>query len=84
MPPVPGHFKYVACYDFASMYPNVQMQFNISPDSFLGKGNIKRNGTEIPTKNDTFFDSKQDSVTRTILDRLYNKRVETKKKMKML
>lgn len=84
MPPVPGHYKYVACYDFASMYPNVQMQFNISPDSFLGKGNIKRNGTEIPTKNDTYFDSKNDSVTRTILDRLYNKRVETKKKMKSL
>jgi DNA polymerase elongation subunit (family B) len=84
MPPIPGHYDYVACYDFASMYPNVQMQFNISPDSFLGKGNIKRDGTEIPTKNNTLFSGKKDSVTRVILNRLYNKRVETKKKMKNL
>jgi DNA polymerase delta subunit 1 len=84
MPPIPGHYKYVACYDFASMYPNVQMQFNISPDSYLGKGNIKLDGTEIPTKNETFFSSKRDSVTRSILNRLYNKRVETKNKMKAL
>lgn len=84
MPPIPGHYDYVACYDFASMYPNVQMQFNISPDSFLGKGSIKKTGTEIPTKNDTLFSGEKDSVTRVILNRLYNKRVETKKKMKNL
>lgn len=84
MPPIPGHYDLVACYDFASMYPNVQMQFNISPDSFLGKGNMRKDSSDIVTKNGTIFSGKKDSVTRTILDRLYNKRVETKKKMKQL
>jgi len=60
------------------------MQFNISPDSFLGKGNMKKDPSDIVTKNGTVFSGKKDSVTRTILDRLYNKRVETKKKMKQL
>ncbi len=85
MPVVPGHYDLVACYDFASMYPNIQMQFNISPDSFMG--NVKNESNKkdnIFTKNDTIFSNSQDSVTRTILDRLYNERVKTKKQMKRL
>jgi len=84
MPPIPGHYDYVACYDFASMYPNVQMQFNISPDSFIGVSNSRRKESDILTKNSTLFSGEKDSVTRVILDRLYNKRVETKAKMKQL
>ena len=85
MPPVPGYYKYVSCYDFKSMYPNIQMQFNISPDSYLGKkGMIRTNGTEISTKNDTYFDGSKDSVARTILDRLYNSRVDTQEEIKKL
>ena len=84
MPPIPGHYNYVACYDFASMYPNVQMQFNISPDSFLGNSNSRLRDTDILTKNETLFSGEKDSVTRVILNRLYNKRVETKAKMKQL
>lgn len=85
MPVVPGHYDLVACYDFASMYPNIQMQFNISPDSFMG--NVKNESNKkdnIFTKNDTIFSNSQDSVTRTILNRLYNERVKTKKQMKQL
>ena len=37
MTPVTGFHEFIACFDFASMYPNIQMQFNISPDSYLGK-----------------------------------------------
>jgi DNA polymerase elongation subunit (family B) len=85
MPPVPGYYEYVACYDFASMYPNLQMQFNLSPDSYLGKkGMIKTDGTEISTKNDTFFSGKNDSVARTILNRLYNARIAAQDEIKQL
>jgi len=85
MPPVPGHYDLVACYDFASMYPNIQMQFNISPDSFLGKTPNDRSKKEnIFTKNDTIFSSERDSVARTILNRLYDERVKTKKQMKCI
>lgn len=84
MPPVPGHFKYVACYDFASMYPNIQIQFNISPDAYLGKGEPAPGAKEIYTKNNTRFTTKYDSVARNILTSLYNERKATKATLKQL
>jgi DNA polymerase elongation subunit (family B) len=84
--PVPGYYKYVSCFDFASMYPNIQIQFNISPDAYLGK--IQEGQTiqddQILTKNNTVFSKKTDSAARTILTRLYNGRVDTKAEMKKL
>lgn len=83
--PNPGHYNYVACYDFSSMYPNIQIQFNISPDTYLGKrGKVKLKGGEIHTKNDTFFSSHTDSVARTILTRLYDERIKTQGEIKGL
>jgi DNA polymerase elongation subunit (family B) len=83
--PIPGHYNYIACYDFSSMYPNIQIQFNISPDTYLGKtGKVKTNGTEIHTKNDTLFSSENDSAARTILTRLYNERISTQSEIKAL
>lgn len=85
MPPVPGYYKYVSCYDFKSMYPNLQMQFNCCPSTYLGKiGMVKTNGTEIITKNNTLFDSQKDSVARVILDRLYNARIDAQEEIKDL
>jgi len=82
MPPNPGYYEYVACYDFASMYPNIQIQFNISPDAYLGKG--APNPGEIHTKNNTRFTKQFDSVARKILLGLYNERVATKATVKKL
>jgi DNA polymerase elongation subunit (family B) len=83
--PIPGYYNYVTCYDFKSMYPNIQMQFNISPDSYLGKrGEIKLMGDEISTKNDTYFSAKKDSSVRKILTRLYDERVNTQDQVKKL
>lgn len=84
--PEPGYYKYVSCFDFASMYPNIQIQFNISPDAFLGRKKPEQipTGDQILTKNDTIFTKKMDSAARTILTRLYNGRVDTKKQMKVL
>jgi DNA polymerase elongation subunit (family B) len=85
MPPVPGYYDYVSCYDFKSMYPNLQMQFNCSPDTYLGKvGMVKTKGNEILTKNNTLFDGTKDSVARVILDRLYNARVDAQNTIKEL
>lgn len=85
MPPVPGYYKYITCYDFKSMYPNLQMQFNISPDTYLGKvGMVRTNGTEIKTRNNTLFSSNTDSVARTILNRLYNARIDAQDEIKEL
>lgn len=85
MTPVPGYYDFVSCYDFKSMYPNLQMQFNCSPDAYIGKiGMIKENGTEIKTKNNTLFDGTKDSVARTILDKLYNARITAQDEIKKL
>jgi DNA polymerase elongation subunit (family B) len=83
--PTPGHYNYIACYDFSSMYPNIQIQFNISPDTYLGKKEkVKAKGTEIHTRNNTLFSSETDSVARTILTRLYNERISTQSEIKSL
>jgi DNA polymerase elongation subunit (family B) len=83
--PIPGYYDAIACYDFSSMYPNIQIQFNISPDTYLGKiENVKKKGTEIPTKNGTMFSSDTDSVARIILTRLYDGRVSTQSEIKKL
>lgn len=83
--PNPGHYSYVACYDFSSMYPNIQIQFNISPDTYLGKADeVKRKGGEITTRNNTLFRSDTDSAARTILTKLYNERISTQGEIKKL
>lgn len=83
MPPVPGYYKFIMLYDFASMYPNTQIQFNISPDSYIGKGPAE-NQFEIYTKNNTRFTNRFDSVSRTILSDMYDERKRLKKVMKMM
>lgn len=83
--PVPGYYNYVSCYDFSSMYPNIQIQFNISPDTYLGKtDHVKRKGSEIHTKNNTLFSNDTDSVARIILTRLYDERISTQGQIKAL
>lgn len=85
MTPKPDYYNYVTCYDFSSMYPNIQIQFNISPDTYLGKkGKVKTRGNEIFTRNDTLFSSETDSVARTILTRLYDERIKTQGEIKSL
>jgi DNA polymerase elongation subunit (family B) len=85
MPPVPGHYKYISCYDFKSMYPNLQMQFNCSADAYLGKiEDIPDWNKHIWTKNGTVFSGSFDSVTRIILERLYNARIDAQEKIKEL
>jgi DNA polymerase elongation subunit (family B) len=68
------------------MYPNIQIQFNISPDAYQGKIQHGQAPTvdQILTKNATLFTNKSDSAARTILTRLYNGRVDTKNEMKKL
>ena len=86
MKPNPGYYKFIKLDDYASMYPNLTIQFNMSPDAYMGK---MKPDQVIPdhvifTKNDTLFTNAFDSVARTILTRMYNGRVETKAEMKKL
>lgn len=87
MKPIPGYYKYIMLDDFASMYPNLTIQFNMSSDVYLGK--IQNINDPIPdniifTKNNTLFSNNKDSVARVILTRLYQKRVNIKTEMAKL
>jgi len=81
--PVHGLHEWVTCYDFASLYPTIIRQFNLSPESFKRKlqTDEKFMEDEIMTSNGNIFDDSKDSVLRTIINDLYARRKKTKKKM---
>jgi len=85
MPPIPGYYSFISCYDFKSMYPNIMMQWNTCPSSYVGKvGEVQNPDGLIRTKNNTYFRSDKDSVARTIQSRLFNARVEAQEQIKEL
>jgi len=89
--PVKGMNKWVACYDFASLYPTTQRQNNIGPDTYKGmkisnkfaefKG-IKHEITnnDVVCANGAVF-SKDFSVTCNKLSEIYFERKKYKKMM---
>jgi len=84
--PIVGLHKAVACFDYASLYPSIMRQFNISPDVFVEKVsklkiNEKRTelmSTHIVTSTGCVF-KREDSILRNVLTDLYNKRKTFKK-----
>jgi DNA polymerase elongation subunit (family B) len=95
MEPKTGMNRFVATYDFASLYPSVQRQFYISPENFVGVQDPNRtkycdNGVEIDKSehvvcvNNAVF-RKINSPTIRMLedvfaDRKKNKKIMMKKK----
>lgn len=88
--PKVGLYEYVGAFDFASLYPSVMRQFNISPESFLGIVNEVNNTLynektkaresveeKIVCANGAVF-SKETSVLREALDDFYSKRKKAK------
>ena len=89
--PVRGLNKWVACYDFASLYPTTQRQNNIAPENFIGRktgvDTCDYNGrerkylpTDIVCTNGAVF-NRDFSVTCNKLTEIYNDRKKFKKKM---
>jgi DNA polymerase elongation subunit (family B) len=83
--PVPGIYDWVASFDFASLYPSIMRQWNISPESFLGKANsfeeIPDGDDIIKTTTGAYFDGSKDSIFRTMLTNYYGQRKAAKKIM---
>lgn len=76
----PGIYLANACFDFASLYPSVMREFNISPDSWVGKftneetlEKYRQDKDFIVTDTDSVFKAK-DSVLKKIMTDLYAKR----------
>lgn len=82
--PVTGMHNAVACFDFASLYPSIMRQMNISPESFIKKvdpaekDKEKSNDTIVSVTGAVYHTGK--SILKDILTRLYSQRKEYKKK----
>tara|TARA_R110002096_G_scaffold237991_2_gene429246 strand:- start:796 stop:2202 length:1407 start_codon:yes stop_codon:yes gene_type:complete len=82
--PVVGYHKGVAAFDFASLYPSIMRQFNISPDAYIEKINRsdiaekRKDKDAIVCDNGVVYDNKE-SVLKKILGDLYSQRKDYKK-----
>ena len=82
--PIVGYYSGVSAFDFASLYPSVMRQFNISPDSFIEmipEVEVKQKRKEkdiIVCENGAVY-KKEDSMLKLILSDLYGQRKEYKK-----
>ena len=77
--PDPGLHEWIATFDFASLYPSAMRQWNISPESFVGRNTIVPDGC-VKTASGSIFDNSKDSILRTVLTSFYGKRKEAKAK----
>ena len=82
--PIKGYHKGVAAFDFASLYPSIMRQFNISPDAFIEKVKpseveAKRENKDIIVCDNGVVYKKEDSMLRMILGDLYEQRKDYKK-----
>lgn len=89
--PIQGMSLWTVVFDFASLYPTVMRQFNISPEAYKGQkisdttciyqGKIRDiNKDDIVLLNDAVF-SKKESSTKQVLTDIYFARKTYKKKM---
>lgn len=84
--PVVGKHRGVAAFDYASLYPSIMRQFNISPDSFIEKlpNNVKDErrkqmlGKQIVTSYGGVY-SHEPSILKRVLTNLYEERTTYKK-----
>lgn len=79
-PPKKDLYEWVASFDFASLYPSIMRQWNMSPESFIRKDKTKNeNPNYAQAVNGVIFDNSKDSVFKTILTDFYGQRKTAKK-----
>lgn len=80
--PKAGVYKNVIALDFASLYPSTMRQFNISPDTFLGKDKAHiRKPNEIKTVSGAIYKRDEEGFVPRILTDFYAQRKAFKKEM---
>jgi len=82
--PIVGMHYGVACFDFASLYPSVMRQMNVSPESLIKKVDPDKRKEEVADDrivavNGAVY-STETSILKEILSDLYAQRKEYKKK----
>lgn len=83
--PEVGIFRAATCYDYASLYPSVMRQYNVSPESFITKTQdpatlekYRNDENYIVSVTGAIYDNKDTSVLKEILTDLYTKRKKFK------
>jgi DNA polymerase elongation subunit (family B) len=80
--PIKGLHEWVACYDFASLYPNTIVQWGISPEVYKGKNLQTAKDSWVRTSSGAMFGGDDESpILKTIIKDLYAKRRATKDRM---
>jgi len=80
--PVKGLHEWVACYDFASLYPNTMVQWGISPETYKGKPTGEVDPTWVKCFSGAYFGGDEEKpILRGIIKGLYAKRKGAKKEM---
>ena len=91
--PQVGMHQWVMSFDLNSLYPHLIMQYNISPDTFIegeyeditvdeilsGKTSIKFDS--VMAANGYYYDRTRQGFLPEMMERMYNERVQYKKKM---
>ena len=85
--PEVGIFRAATCYDYASLYPSVMRQYNVSPESFILKTQdtktleqYSNNPNYIVSVTGAIYDNEKPSVLKEILTNLYSERKYNKNK----
>ena len=81
--PITGMHGAVAAFDFASLYPSIMRQMNVSPESFVKKVAPDKRKTEVGEDRIVAVTgavySTERSILKDVLTRLYSQRKEYKK-----
>ena len=90
--PIVGMYDWVVSFDLNSLYPSIIRQYNMSPETIIQKPmagvnveSILNNEFDVPEDNilcatGQMFDSKRKGFFPSIVEKLYNERVEIKRK----
>ena len=82
--PIVGYYSGVSAFDFASLYPSIMRQFNISPDAFIEMvpeskiAERRKDENVIVCENGVVY-QKEDSILKKILSDLYSQRKQYKR-----
>jgi DNA polymerase elongation subunit (family B) len=84
--PKKGIYEWVASFDFASLYPSIMRQWNMSPENYLGKTDKITDAINFEqmvsyAASGAMFSTKEDSAFRVILTNFYGQRKAAKKIM---
>lgn len=83
--PEPGMFRAATCFDYASLYPSIMRQYNVSPESFIRKEQnhenlekYRKDPNYIVSVTGAIYDNSKESVLKEILTDLYTERKKNK------